>query len=445
MRNWKLKHRILFLALMPVWLISVLLTILIVIVGTTEIDGALKARGAVIVRQLAPASEYGAFSGNREVLQALTQSVMKEDDAHAVIITDPQHKILAVSGKPSRLEVAHAEAADRGTIIRGKNHSLIFAAPIYQGHAQLDSFDLLDRSPTDNVSVVPNNKLLGRVYVELSTVSSEQTKSMFVIISVLIGLVGTACASILALRMSHDITKPLSQLIQGVHNMAHGDLGTRLAAHAGGELEELENGFNLMASEIESSHNKMMAININLEHLIAARTTELEQKNQELETLSNTDRLTGLYNRFKLEKILESELARSQRYGSYFSIAIIDIDKFKNINDTYGHQVGDQVLIGIANILKENIRQIDAVGRWGGEEFLVIFRETPLNAAISTAEKLRAAIAGHSFNMIGKKTASFGVTGYRHPDTISDMMVRADNALYHAKRSGRNRVEFKEL
>ena len=101
MKNWRLTHRILLLALAPVWIITVLLTLLVVVGGTNEIDGALKLRGTVIVRQLAPASEYGAFSGNRDVLQALTQAVMREDDAKAVMITDPQHHVLAVSGATS--------------------------------------------------------------------------------------------------------------------------------------------------------------------------------------------------------------------------------------------------------------------------------------------------------------------------------------------------------
>lgn len=442
MKNWPLAHRILFLALAPVWVISALLVLLVVIVGITEIDGAIKARGTVITRQLAPASEYGAFSGNREVLQALTQSVMKEDDAKAVVITDADNKVLAVSGKPSKLGPEHAKAADNGKILRGDHESLIFAAPIYQGKSEADAFDLFDRIPNDKAT---KQKLLGRVYLELSTHASHQSKNVFVALSVLIGLVGTVCASILAMRMSRDLTRPLSRLLDGVHRMEKGELDTRITANSGGELQELEAGFNQMAEKLEGSHKSMMEVNANLENLVVARTRELELRNRDLELLSSTDRLTGLYNRLKLEQILDEEHQRSQRYGTSFSLAIVDIDLFKQVNDTHGHQTGDQVLINIARILQDHVRSMDAVGRWGGEEFLVIFRETTIHAAIATAEKLRCAIANHEFEVVGKKTASFGVTSYYHPDNINEMMKRADNALYHAKNCGRNRVESSEM
>lgn len=442
MKNWPLAHRILLLALAPVWIISALLVLLVVIVGTTEIDGAINARGAVITRQLAPASEYGAFSGNREVLQALTQSVMKEDDAKAVIITDADNKVLAVSGKPSKMGPEHARAAETGSILKGENESLIFSAPIYQGKAESDAFDLFGKSAGDKGG---KQKLLGRVYVELSTHASHQTKNIFVAISIMIGLFGTICASLLATHMSRGITRPLSRLLAGVHHMEKGKFSTRLEANSGGELQELEAGFNQMAEKLESSHKSMMEINANLESLVVARTRELEMRNRELELLSSTDRLTGIYNRLKLEQILDEEHQRSLRYGTNFAIAIIDIDLFKQVNDCYGHHIGDQVLVRIANILQEQIRSMDAVGRWGGEEFLVVFRETAIHAAIATAEKLRCAVANHEFEIVGKKTASFGVTAYYHPDNIGEMMKRADNALYHAKKCGRNRVESSEM
>ena len=129
MKNWRLTHRILLLALAPVWIITVLLTLLVVVGGTNEIDGALKLRGTVIVRQLAPASEYGAFSGNREVLQGLTQAVMREDDAKAVMITDTQHNVLAVSGTPSQVSKNHLRRPYLPRCSPGKRRNLWTARP----------------------------------------------------------------------------------------------------------------------------------------------------------------------------------------------------------------------------------------------------------------------------------------------------------------------------
>ena len=441
MKQWQLSRRILLIALAPVWIITILLTIMVVLVGMKQIDGALKDRGALIARHLSSACEYGAFSGNREVLQALTQATIKEEDAQGVVVTDAFNHLLAASGKQINIDNNLMQAALKGKIVVSKNGNLIFGTPIYQEVAEVDSFDLLGRTQKN---IVKQPKLLGFAYLELSTSSSGQAKILFVFISLLIGIAGSACASFLALRMSRDLTRPLSRLIDGVNRMAKGELGTRIQADSGGELQELEDGFNLMAAEVENSHNKMLEVNANLEHLVTARTQELELKNQDLEYLSNTDRLTGLFNRLKLETILEEEHLRSQRYGSSFSIALIDVDKFKSINDTFGHSTGDQVLVSIGIILQENIRSIDAVGRWGGEEFLVIFRETSAEDSITIAEKLRQAIEGHEFHLAGKRTASFGVTHYRYPDSILEMMLRADSALYQAKNNGRNRVEFKD-
>lgn len=182
-------------------------------------------------------------------------------------------------------------------------------------------------------------------------------------------------------------------------------------------------------------------INKNLEAIVAERTTELTEKNKLLETLSISDRLTGLYNRLKLDQVLEEELARNKRGSSGFSVILLDVDHFKSVNDTFGHQVGDQVLIAIAKILKEGIREVDVVGRWGGEEFLIVCRETDQDGARVLAEKLRAAIAACSFPVVGTKTSSFGVAALRPQETVDALIARADSALYRAKDGGRNCVE----
>ncbi len=289
MKNWRLTHRILLLALAPVWIITVLLTLLVVVGGITEIDGALKLRGTVIVRQLAPASEYGAFSGNREVLQALTQAVMREDDAKAVMITDAQHKVLAVSGTPGRFSLNHKGMVDQAQVLHSEKGALVFAAPIYQDARQGDSFGFLDQATT----AANAGKLLGMAYLELNTANSEHSKNLFILVTLLIGALGTASATVLALRMSRDITRPLLSLLGGVNQMAQGKLETRIPpTQSTGELAELENGFNRMAAELQSGHEAMAKVNINLELLVAHRTQQLKDRNLALEQLSKTDQLS---------------------------------------------------------------------------------------------------------------------------------------------------------
>ena len=163
-----------------------------------------------------------------------------------------------------------------------------------------------------------------------------------------------------------------------------------------------------------------------------------------IEKLSVTDQLTQLYNRLKLESVFADEIHRASRYGEPFSVIMLDIDHFKSVNDTFGHEVGDKTLIDIAKILKQNSRTTDIVGRWGGEEFVVILPHTNLKSAFEHANLLRAQIETHSFEVIEKATSSFGVSCYVDGDSAKSILKRADDALYDAKNSGRNRVSVRE-
>lgn len=168
----------------------------------------------------------------------------------------------------------------------------------------------------------------------------------------------------------------------------------------------------------------------------------LALKNKELEITAETDRLTGLFNRLKLDFVLNSSFRYCKRYGRPLSAVLVDIDKFKSVNDTFGHLVGDIVLKEIATIIGLNVREIDTPGRWGGEEFLIICPETDSCQAFTVAEKLRKIIEEHDFPSAGKVTCSFGISEYKNYDTVDDIIKRADEALYDVKRSGRNRVQI---
>lgn len=160
-----------------------------------------------------------------------------------------------------------------------------------------------------------------------------------------------------------------------------------------------------------------------------------------IEELSITDTLTGLFNRLKLDELFKTFLNISLRHGYPFSIIIIDIDFFKLVNDNHGHQIGDTVLKEFAQILKSNVRIEDTVGRWGGEEFLILAPGSDLEAAARLAEKLRKIIEKFNFTTVGQKTSSFGVSTCHAGDDEKSMISRADEALYAAKNGGRNLVK----
>ncbi|MBF0573165.1 MAG: diguanylate cyclase [Desulfamplus sp.] len=208
------------------------------------------------------------------------------------------------------------------------------------------------------------------------------------------------------------------------------------------EIARKNEELSLVNEELKRVNEELMTMNEELENKVNERTRELREKNRELELLAITDRLTGICNRLKLDEVFEHERVRSERYGLDFSVILMDIDHFKRVNDTHGHQVGDTVLVEISHILMEYLRKVDVPGRWGGEEFLVICPETNGDNACFIAEKLRFTISSFNFSVVNKITASFGVTAYRSGDDVKTMMARADAALYRAKENGRNRVEY---
>lgn len=166
--------------------------------------------------------------------------------------------------------------------------------------------------------------------------------------------------------------------------------------------------------------------------------------NQALRTASITDTLTGIGNRRMLMESLKAELARTNRMKRTFSIAVVDIDRFKAVNDTYGHDAGDKVLTEIARTIETDMRDYDTCGRWGGEEFLVIMPEIAAPAAAQAIERLRNSIRALRVvigDHVVEVSASFGIAEYRADENLSALINRADAALFAAKRAGRNRYE----
>ncbi len=172
---------------------------------------------------------------------------------------------------------------------------------------------------------------------------------------------------------------------------------------------------------------------------------ELERKNVELKRLSTTDALTGLANRGRMETLIHHEVDRYERYGVGCSVIMLDVDHFKQVNDTCGHAVGDQVLRQLAGLMCENTRQTDHAGRWGGEEFLILCPHTDLAGAHRLAENLRHRIEQVIFPVIGHRTCSFGVAEIHPGDQGRELLKRVDDALYRAKNNGRNQVMVAEV
>ena len=177
--------------------------------------------------------------------------------------------------------------------------------------------------------------------------------------------------------------------------------------------------------------------------------TERKRTEDSLRHLAARDELTGLYNRREMGFLLQGEIARSRRYHHFMALMILDLDRFKNVNDTYGHHVGDEVLRQVAKLMRDNIRAGDSAARFGGEELAVIMPETTGSGAFKVAERIREAVASYSFNnpqrstkiLPVRTTISIGIACFpSDADSQNALTVAADRALYRAKEAGRNRT-----
>jgi diguanylate cyclase (GGDEF)-like protein/PAS domain S-box-containing protein len=221
-----------------------------------------------------------------------------------------------------------------------------------------------------------------------------------------------------------------------------------IASAIGGHAMLFEWWHQRVDGEIFYAEVSLSAFNIHRETYIVAFVRDISERKlleQQLEQLAQTDVLTGLHNRRHFLDLAEREMTRAQRYNSPLSIAMIDLDHFKAINDTFGHLAGDEVLRRFAQISLQVARKIDIVGRLGGEEFMVLFPETNLEHAFECAERIRSAVSSKRV-VVGPDlsinfSVSIGITMMEATDSTLDQLIsRADSALYRAKNTGRNRV-----
>jgi len=239
------------------------------------------------------------------------------------------------------------------------------------------------------------------------------------------------------------LQRPLHELIQKIQQLDPAKRERiKISPSGDNELAFLQKSFNELLERIETEERHRSALESQLreelEEKVRSRTTELEAANSKLQKLATTDALTQLFNRAKLTEVLQRCTSDFEKNAQPLSLILMDIDFFKLVNDNYGHQTGDTVLRQFATILSEYVRGVDTVGRWGGEEFLIICDNTDGNGAYMLAEKLRGIINSFSFHEIGQLTASFGVAQLTEGMDTQTLIKATDDALYLAKSRGRN-------
>ncbi len=231
-------------------------------------------------------------------------------------------------------------------------------------------------------------------------------------------------------------------LLRGFSKISRGVYGEKIKIDSNNELQTIAEYFNKMSDSIKEKDD------INKSYM-----QELEQKLRDIELLKESeqklyqkatrDHLTSLYNREKFETVFDFIVHTAERENKTLVFAVVDIDWFKKVNDTYGHNIGDVVLKKTASVLQENIRKNDLVARWGGEEFVIAMLVNNTNESQRVLENIRRKFAQYDFGLQEKITLSIGLTFYRKGEEYTETFERADEALYMAKENGRNRVESK--
>ncbi len=311
--------------------------------------------------------------------------------------------------------------------------------------SKLNDFTL-QASAVDPISA--SLKTLATAEVERARTRIDTASRLSTLIIAAAAVTGLFFAMLVAAAIHASITRKIVTLTKSTEELRAGNLAAAVDIDSSDEIGLLAAAFNDMSLRVRRLVN-------HLEDMVQMRTRELtetrdrlqllvrelDDKNRDLAILSVTDKLTDLANRRKLETTLQAELLRFRRYGKPFSVILLDVDHFKNVNDTHGHQAGDAVLVRLAALLSAGVRETDLAGRWGGEEFLVICPETEIEMVASLAERYRVELERQNFAGIGTVTASFGVATSAPGDNMAGLIARADRALYQAKESGRNRVE----
>lgn len=430
MKNWSIKWRILLVTLAPTTLIALVLGAFFIKVRIDEVNQSLRDRVQAIARQLAPASEYGVFTGNAELLRWLADSAKKEADVSLVTISNSAGQVLVASGDLSkqRLLAEHPKSVNWGVL--DYQDVVYYSAPIYQAPGPSDALAEEALGKQAEPAAGGERQQLGWVSVYMSKVSTVERRNRILWLGSLLVLFSLAATALIAMRMSNRLTGSVDEIVDALNSITKGDLNTRIAVSSGGELGALARGINTMTVSLKAAQD-------NLQEKIDAATEVISYQ-------ASHDTLTGLVNRREFEKRLDHALSRAQREGQQHALCFIDLDQFKVVNDTCGHNAGDELLRQIGMQLRQKVREGDTLARIGGDEFTLLLENCGLEDAYQVATQLRETLQAFRYvwqDKVFAISASVGLVAItKHSESVAALLSHADAACYTAKDMGRNRV-----
>lgn len=428
MKGWSIRWRVLLLALVPPIAISLLLAFYFVKARIDESQQSLRDRGHALARQLAPSSEFALFTRNRDILQELADAAKRDPDVSLVTISDGAGQFLAVSGDLEQRQILTEKPSGISLGLLEYPELLYFSEPVR--FLSTGGDDIAEQSFDRSTERNQKKGLLGWVNVTMSKSSTMHRQQQILRNSAAMVLGCIFLTALVAIRLSVGITRQIRRLVSAVDQITQGDLSVQVSERAGGELAALAKGINSMAHSLKAAQE-------NLQEKVDSATAQITYQ-------ASHDVLTGLINRREFENRLQRALLSSQQHGKVHALFFIDLDQFKIVNDTCGHNAGDELLRQVAHQLRQKIRERDTLGRIGGDEFTVLLENCHLDDAVEVAQQLREAVQNFRFAWNEKFFAigaSIGVVMITPSSESSAVLLsQADAACYTAKDLGRNRI-----
>jgi diguanylate cyclase (GGDEF)-like protein len=429
MNRLTLRHRLLLLTLLPSTLIAVALVTYFTFSGIKTLEGELRLKGMATVRYLAPISEYGIIAGQVEGLHGLAQATVQESGVKAAIVVNQKGRTIAVSGRVSLAADELRQVLSEPRQVAETDQWIAFGAPVKRSMSDTDQLF------ESNAAKPAAPEIIGHVFVEFDKTELANKQRQLLQRGLVIVLFGLLVLAAMAIAMADNLAKPVMRLVQAVKDMSSGRLNTRVPTSSSGEIGILETGFNEMASRIEEVHHSMQA--------------RIEEATAQLAFQARHDALTGLLNRREFEHRLEKALASVQAGGDEFAILFLDLDRFKQVNDTCGYLAGDELLRQMSLLFQGRLREEDTLARLGGDEFSIMLANCTGTRAMQVAEDICGLAAAYRFiwqDKVFAIGASIGVTTVnRKVRNINEILAAGDAACHRAKESGRNRVCEQEV
>ena len=386
-------------------------------------------RAARMSDSLGVAARQALNDGDRSTLISLTRDVIGNDRLQYVALLDAEGKVMGEARRDGGTWAGLVNLPVSVSSTRQVTDDvLVLARPVVMGSI-----------PGRPDRLVGAMRLVMDTRVTTAKISRVQHRMSMIAVAVV--LCAVPLAYVLVWR---TLVKPVGRLAYAARRLGEGDFSARSGIHANDEIGELAYAFDTMAGDVTAMRDELVRTNALLEHKVAERTEQLQDSMSKMKTMAETDHLTGLANRRRFGELLDRYFSEASRYGFDLTCCMCDLDHYKELNDTLGHQCGDEVLVISANVIREALRSSDIAARYGGDEFVLLLPHTSVDRGTSVAQRIRqemitaANISGH----VRPVTMSIGIAsiGANGADSADALVSMADRALYEAKARGKDQI-----